>query len=93
ILLMPDLVSGNVLAKNLEYHAGATAAGVVMGLMVPVMLSSRADPPKARLAGLAVAALMYRAGIRLPTPTAPETESTFHCAPQPESACCPREVC
>ncbi|SHF82146.1 MULTISPECIES: bifunctional enoyl-CoA hydratase/phosphate acetyltransferase [Halomonadaceae] len=93
ILLMPDLVSGNVLAKNLEYHSGATAAGVVMGLMVPVVLSSRADPPKARLAGLGVAALMYRAGIRLPAPTVPETESAFHCAPQPESACCPKEVC
>ena len=38
---MPDLISGNVLAKNFEYHAGATAAGVVMGLTVPVMLSSR----------------------------------------------------
>lgn len=93
LLLMPDLVSGNVLAKNLEYHAGATAAGVVMGLTVPVVLSSRADPPKARLAGLGVAALMYRAGIRLPAPTASETESAFLCAPQPESACCPKEVC
>lgn len=90
ILLMPDLVSGNVLAKNLEYRAGATAAGVVMGLTVPVVLSSRVDPPKTRLAGLAVAAWMYRAGIRLPIPTAPETESAFHCAPQPESACFPQ---
>ncbi|XKE44195.1 bifunctional enoyl-CoA hydratase/phosphate acetyltransferase [Halomonas organivorans] len=92
ILLMPDLVSGNVLAKNLEYHAGATAAGVVMGLAVPVVLSSRADPPEARLAGLAVAALMYRAGIHLPEPSSGEVESTFCCSPQPESACCPREV-
>ncbi|SHF67333.1 phosphate acetyltransferase [Modicisalibacter ilicicola DSM 19980] len=95
ILLMPDLVSGNVLAKNLEYHAGATAAGVVMGLTVPVVLSSRADPPAARLAGLGVAALMYRAGLRLSVsaPTVSETESAFPCAPQPESACCPKEVC
>ncbi len=93
ILLMPDLVSGNILAKNLEYHGGATAAGVVMGLTVPVVLSSRADPPAARLAGLGVAALMYRAGIRLPIPIVPETESAFPCAPQPESACCPKEVC
>ncbi|ATJ83349.1 bifunctional enoyl-CoA hydratase/phosphate acetyltransferase [Halomonas beimenensis] len=92
ILLMPDLVSGNVLAKNLEYHAGATAAGVVMGLAVPVVLSSRADPPEARLAGLAVAALMYRTGIHLPLPSTGEVESTFCCSPQPESACCPREV-
>ena len=95
ILLMPDLVSGNVLAKNLEYHAGATAAGVVMGLAVPVVLSSRADPPAARLAGLGVAALMYRAGVRLPAaaPTVSEAETAFSCAPQPESACCPKEVC
>ncbi len=92
ILLMPDLVSGNVLAKNLEYHAGATAAGVVVGLTVPVMLSSRTDPPKSRLAGLGVAALMYRAGIRQPAPALSEMESTFPCAPQPESLCCPREV-
>jgi hypothetical protein len=49
----------------------------------------------AQAAVLGVAALMYRAGIRLPAPapTGSETESTFHCAPQPESACCPREVC
>ncbi len=92
ILLMPDLVSGNVLAKNLEYHAGATAAGVVMGLAAPVVLSSRADPPAGRLAGLAGAALMYRAGIRMPAPSRPEAESAFGCAPQPESVCCPMEV-
>ena len=41
---------------------------------------------------LAVAALMYRAGIRLPVPSPDEAESTFCCSPQPESACCPREV-
>lgn len=92
ILLMPDLISGNVLAKNFEYHAGATAAGVVMGLTVPVMLSSRADPPEARLAGLGVAALMYRAGIRLALPSSGEVESSFCCSPQPESTCRPREV-
>ncbi|MCO6439907.1 MAG: bifunctional enoyl-CoA hydratase/phosphate acetyltransferase [Nitrococcus mobilis] len=93
ILLVPDLVSGNVLAKNLEYHAHATAAGVVTGLAAPVALSSRADPPKARLAGLALAALMFRAGIRMPAPVASaETEAAFCCAPQPESACCPLEA-
>lgn len=92
ILLMPDLVSGNVLAKNLEYHAGATAAGVVTGLAAPVVLSSRADPPEARLAGLGVAALMYRAGLRMPASSRTEAESALGCAPQPESACCPIEV-
>lgn len=90
ILLVPDLVSGNILAKNLEYLAGATAAGIVTGLSAPVVLSSRADPPAARLAGLALAVLMHR-----PAPPAPEQErrmepvSAIHCAPQPEAACCP----
>jgi len=63
-----------------------------MGLTVPAVLSSRADPPEARLAGLAVAALMYRAGIRLPVPSPTEAEPTFCCSPQPESACRPMEV-
>ncbi len=62
ILLVPDLVSGNILAKNLEYLAGATAAGIVAGLAAPVILSSRADPAPARLAGLALAVLMFRRG-------------------------------
>lgn len=87
ILLVPDLVSGNILAKNLEHLAGATAAGIVMGLSAPVVLSSRADPPAARTAALALAALLHR-----PSPEsgpAVETESAIHCAPQPESACCP----
>jgi phosphotransacetylase len=89
ILLVPDLVSGNILAKNLEYLAGAVAAGVVVGLAVPVVLSSRADPPAARLAALALAALMHhRSPGAAPTKTT-AAESSFHCAPQPEYACCP----
>lgn len=92
ILLVPDLVSGNILAKNLEYHAGATAAGVLVGLSAPVVLSSRADPAGARLAGLAVAGLMYRSGVRTAPPAADEPERAFACAPQPESACCPVEA-
>ncbi|MBW9250262.1 MAG: bifunctional enoyl-CoA hydratase/phosphate acetyltransferase, partial [Acidithiobacillus ferriphilus] len=47
ILLVPDLVSGNILAKDLEYLAGATLAGIVMGARVPVILTSRADPARA----------------------------------------------
>lgn len=90
ILLMPDLVSGNILAKNLEYLAGATAAGVVMGLSAPVVLSSRADPPAARLAALALAVLMHRPPpLQSQQPQRRELESAIHCAAQPETACCP----
>lgn len=88
ILLMPDLVSGNILAKNLEYLASAVAAGIVVGLSAPVVLTSRADPPAARLASLALAALMHhRRPKEPPRPVKPETG--LICAPQPESACCP----
>lgn len=90
ILLVPDLVSGNILAKNLEYLAGATAAGVVMGLTAPVVLSSRADSPAARLAALALAVLMHRpAPPRSQQPQRAKSESAIHCAAQPEAACCP----
>lgn len=89
IVLVPDLVSGNILAKNLEYLAGAVAAGIVAGLSVPVILSSRADPPAARLAGLALANLVHhrspRAGPARPT----AQEASLASAPQPEHACCP----
>ena len=88
ILLVPDLVSGNLLAKNLEYSAGAVAAGIVMGLAVPVALTSRADPAPARLASLAVAALIHHRTPRVP-PQAAAAESSFLCAPQAEHACCP----
>lgn len=87
ILVVPDLVSGNILAKNLEYLAGATAAGIVVGLSAPVVLTSRADPPAARLAALALAVLMHRPGARQEPRTEPD--SAIHCAPQPEAACCP----
>jgi len=49
-LIVPDLESGNMLAKQLEYLAGATLAGVVMGAKVPIALTSRADGPLARRA-------------------------------------------
>jgi phosphotransacetylase len=88
ILLVPDLVSGNILAKNLEYLAGAVAAGIAVGLAVPVVLTSRADPAPARLASLAVAALVHH---RMPQVQAKAAapDSSLHCAPQPEHACCP----
>ncbi len=88
IVLVPDLVSGNILAKNLEYLAGAVAAGIVVGLAAPVALSSRADPPEARLAGLALANLMHHRGAKV-TAKAVGPEPSLHCAPQPEHACCP----
>jgi phosphate butyryltransferase len=58
ILLVPDLVSGNILAKDLEYLAGARLAGLVVGSLVPIILTSRADPPDARSLSCAVAQLV-----------------------------------
>ena len=58
ILVVPDLVSGNILAKDLEYLAGARLAGFVMGAKVPIVLTSRSDPVEARVISCAVAALM-----------------------------------
>ena len=90
ILLVPDLVSGNILAKNLAYLAGATAAGIVLGLTAPIVLSSRADPSVARLAALALAALIHSsAPARAQPELSSEPESAIHCAAQPETACSP----
>ena len=61
ILVVPDLESGNMLAKNLAYFAGADSAGIVLGARVPIVLTSRADTPRARMASCAVATL-YAAG-------------------------------
>jgi phosphotransacetylase len=58
ILVVPDLVSGNLLAKQLTLFAGADGAGVVAGARVPIILTSRADPQTARIASCAVAVLM-----------------------------------
>jgi phosphotransacetylase/acyl dehydratase len=62
ILLAPDLQSGNMLAKQLQYLAGADAAGIVLGTRVPVVLTSRADSVRARLASCAVMKLVVHAG-------------------------------
>ena len=56
-LLMPEIVAGNILYKAFVYLAGACAAGLVVGGSVPVLLTSRADPPAARLASIALAAV------------------------------------
>lgn len=61
ILLMPDLESGNVLAKNLVYLARADAAGIVLGARVPIILTSRADNVRTRMASCAVAVLLVHA--------------------------------
>jgi phosphate acetyltransferase len=57
ILLVPDLEAGNMLAKNLSFLAGADAAGIVLGARVPIILTSRADNVRTRMASCAVAAL------------------------------------
>jgi phosphate acetyltransferase len=64
ILMVPDLESGNMLAKNLTYFAKADGAGIVLGARVPIVLTSRADTPRARMASCAVASL-YADGRRL----------------------------
>ncbi|MDP3672696.1 MAG: bifunctional enoyl-CoA hydratase/phosphate acetyltransferase [Telluria sp.] len=58
ILIVPDLESGNMLAKQLEYLAGATTCGVVLGARVPIALTSRADGANSRVASAALALLM-----------------------------------
>src|ERR1700741_5109869 len=57
ILVVPDLEAGNMLAKNLAYFAKADSAGIVLGARVPIVLTSRADSPRARLGSCAFAAL------------------------------------
>ena len=57
ILVVPDLESGNMLAKNLAYFAKADGAGIVLGARVPIVLTSRADSLRARMASCAVATL------------------------------------
>ncbi len=61
ILVVPDLEAGNMLAKNLAYFAKADGAGIVLGARVPVVLTSRADSPRARMASCAVASLYANA--------------------------------
>lgn len=58
ILVVPDLEAGNMLAKQLIYFAGATAAGLVLGARVPIVLTSRADPLTARIASAALARIV-----------------------------------
>ena len=55
ILVVPDLEAGNMLAKNLSFLAKADAAGIVLGARVPIVLTSRADNARTRMASCAVA--------------------------------------
>jgi phosphate acetyltransferase len=67
ILVVPDLEAGNMLAKNLTFLSNADAAGVVLGARVPIILTSRADDVRTRLASCAVAAL-YANSLRAKQP-------------------------
>jgi phosphotransacetylase len=58
VLLVPDLTSGNILVKQLTFLGGADAAGIVVGARVPVILSSRSDSLRSRLASCALAVLL-----------------------------------
>jgi len=61
ILLVPDLESGNMLAKQLSFLANADSAGLVLGARVPIILTSRADSVRSRIASCAVAVLAAHA--------------------------------
>ena len=61
ILIVPDLESGNMLAKQLEYLGGATTCGVVLGATVPIALTSRADSADARVGSAVLALLLGQA--------------------------------
>ncbi len=58
IVVVPDLEAGNMLAKQLTFLAGAESAGIVLGARAPIALTSRADTVEARVASMAVAALL-----------------------------------
>ena len=61
ILVVPDLEAGNMLAKNLSFLAKADSAGIVLGARVPIILTSRADSVRSRMASCAVAVLFAHA--------------------------------
>jgi len=70
ILVVPDLEAGNMLAKNLAYFANADGAGIVLGARVPIVLTSRSDSLRARMASCAVATLYSDARRRRAAATA-----------------------
>jgi phosphate acetyltransferase len=56
--MVPDLESGNMMAKQFEYLAGAATCGIVLGARVPIALTSRADGASARVASAALVKLL-----------------------------------
>jgi phosphotransacetylase len=66
ILLAPDLEAGNILAKQLSFLANADSAGLVLGARVPIILTSRADSVRARIASCGVAMLAAHARRKKP---------------------------
>jgi phosphate acetyltransferase len=67
ILLVPDLEAGNMLAKNLMFMAKADSAGIVLGARVPIILTSRADSLRGRMASCAISVLYADARRRAAT--------------------------
>jgi phosphotransacetylase len=61
VLMVPNIESGNMLAKQLQYFAGADSAGIVLGARVPVILTSRADNVRMRIGSAAVVKLVVHA--------------------------------
>ena len=62
ILVVPNIETGNALFKMMVYFMSACAAGIVLGAKVPAILTSRADPPEARLASAAIASILAHGG-------------------------------
>ncbi|TQV81863.1 bifunctional enoyl-CoA hydratase/phosphate acetyltransferase [Denitrobaculum tricleocarpae] len=62
IIVVPDIVTGNALFKMMVHYMNACAAGIGLGAKVPILLTSRADPPAARLASAALAAIVKNHG-------------------------------
>ncbi len=67
ILLVPDLESGNMLSKQLEYLAGASGSGVVLGARVPIALTSRSDGAEVRMASALLVKLLAAAQLLYPS--------------------------
>ena len=81
ILIVPNLEAGNMLAKQMTFSGGADAAGIVLGASVPIILTSRADSIRTRLASCAVAALAAQAQV-----ASPGIRQGFGSARRPRSA-------
>jgi phosphate butyryltransferase len=67
-LVVPELEAGNMLAKQLSFLAGADGAGIVLGASVPIILTSRADSQRTRIASCALAVLVARNSFARPVP-------------------------